>query len=294
MMAIVDVRAMVDRGELSIDQSLALVPAILGDPDPAVARWAGSAAAFRADALPDALYHQAEAWWLKVYGPPAHALTWHRAQADSDDRHDLRRAVLSVVGSRDPALRAEAEKLADTWLADRSGIADDLVDQVLAAAARHGGAARFDRILAAAKAPRDRTEVGRLLRALAEFDDPALAHRALDLVLGHDFDLRESIAILEIELSRRETRDQALAFATEHLDQILPRMRSDEASWLLGFMAGVFCDTPRIDQVRALVTPRAATIDGAQLSVERGLEKAGQCVTELAREQPALEQFLQR
>jgi hypothetical protein len=294
MMTILDLRAMVDRGELSIDQSLALVPAILADPDPSVARFASSAASFRADALPDALYKRAEAWWLTIYSGPARALTWHRAANDSDDRHDLRRSVLWVVGPREPALRAEATKLADRWLTDRTGVDDDLVDTVLAAAARFGNAALFDRILAAAKAPRDRTEVGRLLRALAEFGDPALAHRALDLVLGHDFDLRESIAILEIELSRRETRDQALAFATEHLDQILPRMRSDEASWLLGFMAGVFCDTPRIDQVRALVTPRAATIDGAQLSVERGLEKAGQCVTELAREQPALEQFLQR
>ena len=294
MTAILDVRAMVDRGELSIDQSLALVPAILADPDPAVARWASSAAAFRADALSDALYKRAEAWWLKVYSGPAHALTWHRAAGDSDDRHDLRRSVLWTVGGRDARLRAEAGTLADRWLADRTGVADDLVDPVLAAAVRFGDAARFDRILAAAKAPRDRNEVGRLLRALGEFEDPALARRGLDVVLGHDFDLRESLAILEIEMSRRPTRDLALAFTTEHLDDILPRMRSDEASWLLGFLAGAFCDTQRIDAVRALVTPRAAKIDGAQLAVERGLEKAGQCVSELAREQPALEKFLGR
>jgi aminopeptidase N len=294
MMAIVDVSAMVDRGELPIDQVLALVPAILADPDPAVARYAGTADAFRADALPDALYHEAEAWWLKVYTAPARALTWHRAASDSDDRQDLRRSVLYAVGSRDPALRAEAEKLADRWLADRTGIDDDLVDAMLDAAARHGSAALFEKILAAAKAPRDRNEIGRLLRALGEFDDPALARRALELVLGHDFDLRESLAILETEANRRETRDLALAFATDHLDEILPRMRSDEASWLLGFLAGAFCDTQRIDAVRTLLTPRAAKIDGAQLAVERGLEKANQCVTELAREQPALERFLGR
>ena len=292
MMAIVDVRAMVDRGELAIDQSLARVPAILADPDPAVARWAGSAAAFRADALSDSLYHLAEAWWLKVYRAPAHALGWHRAPNDSDDRQELRRTLLWAVGGRDATLRAEAEQLADRWLADRTGVDDDVVDPMLDAAARHGNAARFERILAAAKAPRDRDEVGRLLRALGEFEDPALARRALDLVLGHDFDLRESVAILEIELNRRETRDLALAFATEHLGEILPRMRSDEASWLLGFMAGAFCDTQRIDAVRALVTPPAAKIDGAQLAVTRGLEKAQQCVTELGREQPALEHFL--
>jgi aminopeptidase N len=292
MMLITDVRAMVDRGELSIDQSLALVPVILADPDPTVARRAFRAASFRRDALSDELYQLATAWRVKVYGPAAHALGWQRAGGDSDDKEDLRRAMMSEIGDRDPTLRAEAEKLADRWLTDRTGIADDLVDPMLAAAARNGDAARFDKIVSAAKAPRDRTEVARLLRSLGWFDDPSLARRGLDLVLGHDFDLRESLAILETEIARRETREQALAFMGQHLDEILPRMRSDEASGLLGFLAEELCDQPHIDAMRALLVPRAAKIDGAQLSVERGLEKAGQCVTELAREQPALDRFL--
>jgi hypothetical protein len=59
-------------------------------------------------------------------------------------------------------------------------------------------------------------------------------------------------------------------------------------------MADRFCDPPHVDAMRALLTPRAAKIDGAQLAVERGLEKAGQCISELAREEPALERFLRR
>ena len=294
MMAITDIRAMVNRGELPIDQSLALAPAILVDPDPSVARWAIDAATVRWDALSDELYQLATAWRVKVYGPRARALGWHRAAADSDDREDLRRSMMRQIGDRDATLRAEAEKLVDRWLADRTGIPDDLVEPALAAAARHGDAARFDRILAAAKAPRDRTEVSRLLPALGLFEDPALARRGLDLVLGHDFDLRESIAILYNEISLRETRELALGFVSDHLDEILPRMRSDEASWLLGFMASALCDQPHVDAMRALLTPRAAKIDGAQLAVDRGLEKAEQCVSELAREQPALERFLKR
>jgi hypothetical protein len=112
---------------------------------------------------------------------------------------------------------------------------------VLAVAAHHGDAARFDRYLAAARAARDRNEHERLLAALGEFTDPALADRGLALVLGRDLDLRESIAILHGVLGHRETRDRALAFLAAHFDELIARMRDDEAGGFLTTLAGNFC-----------------------------------------------------
>ena len=56
--------------------------------------------------------------------------------------------------------------------------------------------ARFERYLAAAKAARDRTEHQRLLSTLGTFTDPAIAKRSLELVLGHDLDMRDSSGIV--------------------------------------------------------------------------------------------------
>src|SRR5262249_9607455 len=140
------------------------------------------------------------------------SLGWHRGDKDSDERHALRQAFVPLVARTDPKLGAEAEKLADGWLANRSGVDDDLVDPVLVIAAQRGDANRFERYLATARHARDRSEQQRVLGALGVFRDPALVSRAQDIVLGHEFDLRDTLRLLYAELYRRETRDLALDF----------------------------------------------------------------------------------
>ena len=218
MMTFSDLRAMVDRAELGIDVVLAAIPALVADPDPRLGRWALVAGQLPFSGLDDELYAASRAWLVHVLGPKARALGWQRRPHDSDDEHRLRQVVMSIVAREEPHLRGQAEKLADRWLVDRTGIADDMVDAVLSAAGRGNDPARFDRILAAAKAPRDRTEVKRLLVALAAFTDPALAKRALGLTLTTDFDLRESSAIIDRSLVQHETREIALAFLEQHID----------------------------------------------------------------------------
>jgi aminopeptidase N len=294
MMAIADLRGMIDRGALEIDVALALAPAILADADPSLASWSGVAGGFRYDMLDDRLYRASEAWFTNVYGKTARSLGWHRAKTDTDDRHKLRQSMMWRLGRRDPKLSAEADKLALRWLADRTGIDDDLVGSVLYAAASHGDAALFDKLLAAAKAPRDRAEGGRLLGALGQFTDPKLAHRAAELTLSPDFDARESIRIVYGQLNARETRDATLAFITEHIDALLARMRDDEAAGFLGFLAGSACDPARKAAIVTLVDERSKRYDGAKNYVAQGLEQSDQCIAELAREHPALERFLAR
>jgi aminopeptidase N len=294
MMAIGDLRGMIDRGELEVDVALKLAPAILADADPLLASWSGTAGAYRYDMLDDRLYLASEAWFATVYGKTARSLGWQRAKTDSDDRHKLRQSMMWRLGRRDPQLRAEADKLATRWLADRTGLDDDLVSAVLYAAVSHGDEALFDKVLAAAKSPRDRAEAGRLLTTLGQFTDPKLARRALELGLSNDFDARESIRIMYGQINARETRELALAFLTDHLDALLARMRDDEAAGFLGFLAGSACDPARKAAITALVNARSGRYDGAKNYVAQGLEQSQQCIDELARERPALERFLAR
>ncbi len=292
MMLVEDLRAQVARGELAIDRLLELVPVIAADPDPEVARRAVEAAALPLAGLDDAMDRAARAWLHRAFAARARQLGWQRGASDSEELHELRQAIVPLVAQDDPALTAEATRLADRWLADRTGLADDLAVAALAVAARHGDAARFDRYLAAARAARDRNEHGRLLAALGEFVDPDLASRSLALVLGHDLDLRESIGILHGVLGHRETRDLALAFLAAHLDELLARMRDDDAGGFLTALAGQFCDPERRAAVARLAVGRAEKIDGAAPRVARSLEQSDQCIAQVQRELPALRRVL--
>jgi hypothetical protein len=146
-------------------------------------------------------------------------------------------------------------------------------------------------VAAARKAP-DRTGRARLLSALGGFVEPRLVDRALALVVGTEFDLRETAGLVPRLLRQRETRAQAWRWLGPTLDGLLARMRSDESSWFLGNVARTFCVEAHRGEVAALLVPRAEHIDGATSAVARGLEETDRCVVRLARDRPALERFL--
>lgn len=301
MMLVEDLRAAVSRGELALEPLLALVPVIAADRDPRVARWAVTAADLPIRGLDPELRAAARRWYHRAFHARAAQLGWQRGERDSDELHELRRQIVPLVADDDPALAAEAARLADRWLAENAGsqvrsgdgrTGDDLVWSALAIAAHHGDAARFDRMLAAASAARDRSERERLLTALGSFNDPDLAARALGLLRDPGYDLRDTLGIASAILDRPETRDLGLSVLTGEIDRLLGRMRDDEAANWLGELAGKFCDPERRARIAALVAPRTARIAGAQPLVARALELADRCIARLERQRPALRRAL--
>jgi hypothetical protein len=224
----------------------------------------------------------------------AKKLGWVRAATDSDERHYLRRRMAATLSRVDPAFAKLAQPLVDKWLTDRTGLADDLVDEALHAVARTGDRARFDALLREARKPRDRTEKRRLLSALGAFRDPALVKDALGLLLATELDLRDSLEILWHVLGERTTKAAGVAFVQAHIDELLGRMRDDEASWFLGGLAELSCTADGRKAMADLVGPRAGKYPGAKAPVDRGLEKSAQCIALAARQLPALRTFLNR
>jgi aminopeptidase N len=291
LMMISDLRAAVDRDELSIARVLALAPKVAADADPRIVRSSLELRAFHLDALDAELYARGVRYLGSLVRPLADRLGWKRRPGDTDDTHALRLSVMGIARF-DEGLSAQARKLAWKWLDDRTAIDDDMVSMVLAVAAFHGDQALFDRILASARTARDRQEKQRLVSSLGGFTDPKLIAQALELVRGTEFDLRDSIGIVYRAVATRETRPQALGFLEAHLDEVLSRMRDDEASVLLGAIAGSSCDPASRDRSAALTRPRAQRVSGAELSVTRGLAESAACIATFDRQLPALRAFL--
>ncbi len=158
-----------------------------------------------------------------------------------------------VIGE-DPELLKTGRALADRWLDDPASLPADLVSTVLALAVRGNDKAFFEKLLGRLKAAPDRNQQSRLLRALGQLSDPALAPRALALVLGSELELRDSLWIVFSLLHGRSTRDVAYAFVKLHFDEIMARSSGFERPSLFK-MPEVFCDagaapTPRPSSVR--------------------------------------------
>ena len=76
----------------------------------------------------------------RTYGGRACELGWMPRPGESDDARLLRPRIVGMVAreGEDEALAAEARKLSERWLQDRSALGPDLVDAVLSTAAQFG------------------------------------------------------------------------------------------------------------------------------------------------------------
>jgi alanyl aminopeptidase len=132
----------------------------------------------------------------EVFGPRTRSLGFSPKPGESDDDQLLRRALLGVVAPEDPELAAEARRLALAWIDDRRAVDPGLVDVVLITAGTTGDAATVDALYAAAKATQDRVDRRALMMALFSVGDPALARKAMGILLDPAFDNRESWSAL--------------------------------------------------------------------------------------------------
>jgi cytosol alanyl aminopeptidase len=229
----------------------------------------------------------------RLYGARARTVGWRSRPGEGDDERRLRGALLRTVGAggRDPALQAEAEKLAWKWLDDRKAVEAELVPVVLGVAAQAGDRKLYERLKSDALSATDHRERERLLNALAAFRDPALAGETLTLVTDEKIDLRDSQGILWWIMGNPDTREQGWAFFKENFDKIAARLGGVEAAGVF-YVAGMFCDEAHRKDAEAFLTPKTTGIDGATHILTNSLERVDLCIAEWNRNRPIVEKYL--
>jgi aminopeptidase N len=289
-MGLADMRSMVKRDQLAIDVAIARAAKLASDPDPLVAGMAVGNANFRMDAYDDAFFVAANKWRVASFSGLARSLSWQRAPSDSNEREDLREELVSFIAYSDAAFAKQGAKIADAWLAKHFKIDDGLLVAALQAGAEIGDAARFDRYVAAAKAASSVSERGTIINGIGGFRTPELAQKALELVLGHDLDIRDTWRLVLYQASHYETRDIAIEFLKAHLGELMPRLRDDEQGWLTGALAGMACDPAHRDAFAALVKPYESKFD----DIKRNFEKSAQCIKQMEHDKDALERLVKK
>jgi alanyl aminopeptidase len=228
------------------------------------------------------------------FGKRAHALGLAQKKGEDEDATILRPSLVSFVGDvgQDPQLVAEARRLTEAWLHDRTAIGAEMVPTTLALAAANGDRPLFDKLRAAARAEPSRPDRQRILGALGAFRDPALAAEALKLTLSDELDPRETIGILFSRSYEPETRQLAWDFLRSNFDALAARLPRDSAA---GFppIGAAFCDEEHRPEVEAFFKDRAPKYVGGPRRLAQALESMKLCSAARTRLAPGVAAFLE-
>jgi hypothetical protein len=237
--------------------------------------------------VPAALKENYARFVEKLFGERARSLGWSSQPGEALETRLLRPNIVPFVAKYDPALAAEARKLADGWLENRKGVDADMLSSVLSTAAYFGDQALFDTPLRELKKTKDLRQRGSIIRALGAFRDPKLVTAALDLVIHSDIDTRETTALLYAGINDPATERMPFEFVKANYDEILKRAPSGGGSdfgAILPYSASSFCDAASEKEYIDFFGERAKKFTGGPRVYDQMLEGIRLCEAEKAAE----------
>jgi alanyl aminopeptidase len=289
-----DVDALVTAGKVEAGVALGLVTRYAQDENRQVVSAVASIAEAIADDVPDELRPNYARFIRKVFGARARQMGWVPARDEDDDTRLLRNLLLGLVTDEgeDRELAAAAQPAALAWLEDHAALDPDMIGLVLNTAALYGDRALFDRLHAAAKSATDRRDRRRLLGALASFRDPELARRATALVLGDDFDIRETMGLVYGGLDDPRNRRMVYDFVKQNHDALLQRLPKDSARGLV-LVASAQCDASIQADAAAFFEKRMAELPGGPRLYAQSMEQLDLCVKQREAHRRSIAEFLE-
>jgi alanyl aminopeptidase len=292
-----DIAALTGNGKVRLGKALALAPALAGDSVRQVVTKTMEITTGLEDKylVAENLLPRYRRYLLDLYGARARSLGWKVRPGESDETRLLRPRLLDVIANEaeEPEAIAEAKKLAIAWLEDHKAVAPDMVEVVLASAARHGDRELFDRIRATAKQEKDENFRRTLLFSLGLVPNPAIIKVAMPIGLTDEFDNRESLAILVAASQSAKTRDLAYDFVKQNWDALTAKLPTDSAAFA-PYVAAGYCDTGHRGDVEAFFKDRSTKFTGGPRILAQVLEGIDLCVAYKQAQEPSVTEFLQQ
>ncbi|WP_224247707.1 M1 family metallopeptidase [Hyalangium gracile] len=230
-----------------------------------------------------------------TYGPRARKLGFTPRADEDEDTRLLRPRLLELAGRQggEPVLVAEAKKLAAKWLADPRAVSPELVQPVLAIAARHAGAEFVPRFHAALKKEKERKVRQQLLGGLSSVRDPKLVRQLLPMVLDPANDAREVMWVMFSPSQDPATREVVYTFVKENYDALVARM-PEAVAGNLARVGAAWCDAEHRKDVADFFTERNARTHAGPRILAQVLEQVDLCIAQKEAQRASVDAFLTR
>ncbi len=288
-----DAQALTEAGDLQVSEALTLALRYTSHPRREVVDAALGVIA-RVEPLIGTDQRSAyAALWQRAFGARGRALGLTSRAADSDDDRLIRERWLArlVDAGRDQGLRAQARKLVQEWLQDRTSLAVADRALVLRSAALEGDRALFDALVKAALASNNRGERADIYAALGRFEAPELAQSARELWLSPEHDIRELLMAGRDRNAVDLARESLFAFMRQNFAAIARRLPKESVGRFPQFFSG-FCSTDKANEVQQFFAARLDTGFGGSTHLKQALENIRLCAAYRALQHGSLERFL--
>ncbi len=212
--------------------------------------------------------------------PAAKELGWTAAKKDTPSRRSLRAAVLwgLAVLARDPKTITQAKAKLTEFEKKPASLDLTLLPLILLAAARGGDAALWDRFRTRMDSAQDLELRDRYRTALAEFGDPALIQKTLDLTLTGGIRKQDIPSELGTLLGNPLARAETRVFLERHWGELKDRFSGIAATWSILPALGDFCSEADHDELATFFADPSHHVDGGDRAMKLALERIDLCV----------------
>jgi puromycin-sensitive aminopeptidase len=215
-----------------------------------------------------------QAFVAKALAGAAATLGWQPREKEPDEVRLRRAAVLRglTLVARDPAAVAEAEARFRAHVGKTgNGVDPNLLDVVMAAAARTAESARFDELLRLAQTEVDPAAKRRYLHALAMVEADGLVPRAVALALSDAVKMQDFSSYVGTLLSNRSAREQAWNLLQTCWAEVRKKADSPMLLRRLVEALGSLPERSHLASIEAFLA--AHPIDGARQAIAQTLER---------------------
>jgi len=212
-------------------------------------------------------------WVRGLFTGAAAELGWDPKPGEDDERKLRRAAVLRALAlvARDPEVVAAAGLRYQKLHAHPAAVDPNLLDIVVAAAARAADAQRFEELKARAASELDPAAKRRYLHALAMVENPELVPRAVELALDDFVQMQDFASYLGTLLANRAAREAAWKMVRSRWDEV---RRKGDSPMILRRLVEALGNLPErrhLEQVEAFLA--AHPLESARQAVAQTLER---------------------
>jgi aminopeptidase N len=284
--------AQVRANKAAVGDYLNLVAALKTDPQAGVVDSATRAVSTIIDEVAATPEEKAAlAAWIRRTFAPVYARLAPPSPGDSPNTRQLRAHLFGLLGyyGKDPAILAEAGRIADSYIANPASVDPTLGQTALTVAAENGDVALFDKLQHLFETSTDPALQESTLRLLAGFEDPSLVERSLDYALSGKVRNQDAAIQIASALYNPETQNQAWNFLESHWDKASTFLTPEMGSILVS-SSGSFCSTEARDSVQSFFTTHK--VPAAETDLKHAIERIDACIELHCLQEPNLKTWL--